>query len=145
MEAQEIVRIEGQARPEDSVAVKWVELQRFYTILLAGSIITKGRWVGIPFRDLLRTRFPHVIIAAKEELNSGLEHSAEQLTMWLNKGLEGRQAEAGGAPSGGQSGMLAVLTLRHGPGEAQKREGSTVHQGRGRTNSQLEQSHQVRV
>ena len=108
------MRIEGQAKPEDCVAVKWVDLQRFYMILLAG-IITKGRWVGIPFRDLLRTRFPHVVVAAKEELNAGLGYSSKQLTQWLNKGLESRQAEAMGAPSGGQSGMLAVLTLRQAP------------------------------
>ena len=71
-EAHEIVRIGGQMSLEDSVAVRWVELQRFYMILLAGKIITKGRFVGIPFRVLLRTRFPHVVVAAKEEVASGL-------------------------------------------------------------------------
>ena len=84
----------------------------------------------IPFRDLLRTRFPHMIIAAKDELNSGLEHSAEQLTRWLNRGLESKQAEAGGTPLGGQSGMLAVLTLRQGPGRGaeERRKHSTPGQ-----------------
>ena len=71
-EAQEMVRIGSQAKLKDSVATKWLELQRFYMILLAGSILENGRRVGTPFMDLLRTWFPHLMLAAKDEKTSGL-------------------------------------------------------------------------
>ena len=101
------------------MAVRWVELQRFYMMLMTGKVITRSRLVGIPFRDLLRTRFAYLVLAAKEEVSSGLGYTAEQLAKWLNKGLEGRQAEAEAAPAGSQSGMLAVIRLR--PGQEQGR------------------------
>ena len=74
-EPKEIVRIGSQVQPGDSVAVRWVELQRFYMMLMSGKVIARSRLVGIPFRDLLRTRFAYLVLAAKEEMSSGLGYT----------------------------------------------------------------------
>ena len=44
-------------------------------ILMSGNVITRGRLVGTPFRDLLRTRFAYLVLAAKEEMSSGLGYT----------------------------------------------------------------------
>ena len=62
-------------------------VQNFYQTLLAGKVINHSFNVGIPFRDLLRTRFPHLMLAAKEEVQAGIAHTSAQLKAWMNLGL----------------------------------------------------------
>ena len=76
-----------------------MELQKFYLALLAGQVIRGTNVVGTPSRDLLRTRFPHLMIAAKEEVQAGIAHTSTQLRAWMNLGLLDVQ-ERGEDPEG---------------------------------------------
>ena len=85
--AKTIIRIDVGAKAEDSTAKKWVEIQKFYLALLAGRVIRHSPYVGTPFRDLLRARFPHLMLGAKEEVQAGIAHTSAQLKAWMNLGL----------------------------------------------------------
>ena len=74
--AKAIIRIDGGARAEDNTTTKWVEIQKFYLSLLARLVVKYSFRVGMPLRDLLITRFPHLMLAAKEEVQ-GIAHIQE--------------------------------------------------------------------
>ena len=117
--AQEVVRVEEQIKEEDSIATKWVEILRFYMMLLTGQVITGGQHVGIPFRDLLRTRFPSHALGAKNEMLEKMGHTTEHYLRWMNMGLTIRveRAEASLTPAQSYSDLRAVVTLRKQPGQ----------------------------
>ena len=68
--AKAIIRIDGGSRAEDSTTIKWVEIQKCYLSLQARRVLNASSRVGMPLRDLLRTRSPHLMLAAKEEVQA---------------------------------------------------------------------------
>ena len=88
-------------------------------MLLTENVITRGHSVGIPFRDLLRTRYPTHTLGAKNEMLERMGHTPEQYLSWMNIGLAVRveRAVASLTPAQSYSDLRAVVTLRKQPGQ----------------------------